>query len=412
MATNPYNPNGPQQLDPVPVVIVDAVTFELGDDPARRATGPRASALNLEYSADGRYLAVAFELYGDDPDVPTAGAVAVWDLSAPQQPVRRFDAASVDDFGWVGLSPDGALLYTGRSGGTSVVVRDVATGELVALGRHRSRRRRGQPGRCGRRRRRRPRRRAARRRHAHRTAPPRGPGQPDDAPVLARWHPLRDRATTTARSSCGTSPPAPCRISSAATPAAVMELAFSPDGATLYTVSLDRSLLAWDLDGSRRFVAKRSTRPPLRPTPTTRSSRRSGERITYVSGLSGSADTMQFLDLTDNEMSPRHRGRPRRHRRRARHDRRSTTRSPRADATGSCASGTATPAGSSASTTSTVNRLAYSADGERILVGDRRRRGRRDRRRHARTRRARRSSLDHGVLRIFRPAPTTAPRSP
>ena len=130
MATNPFNPNGPGQLDPVPVVIVDAATFEpaetqLGGQPAR------AAATNLEYSANGRYLVVAFELFGDDPDVSTGGAVAVWDLEAPGQPVRRFDADSVYDFGWVGLSPDGALLYTGSAGGASVVVRDVATGTLV-----------------------------------------------------------------------------------------------------------------------------------------------------------------------------------------------------------------------------------------------------------------------------------------
>ena len=113
----------------MPVVIVDAATFEraptqLGGQPAR------ATVWGLEYSADGRYLAVAFGLYGDDPDAPTGGACSpLW--RRPGRPVRRFDAASVSDFGRVGLSPDGALLYTGSGGGTSVLVHDVATGTLV-----------------------------------------------------------------------------------------------------------------------------------------------------------------------------------------------------------------------------------------------------------------------------------------
>jgi WD40 repeat protein len=84
---------------------------------------------------------------------------------------------------------------------------------------------------------------------------------------------------------------------------AVTEVAFSSDGDTLYSVSLDRSLLQWDLDGSRRFVA--IGRAPAVPgnadyaivVPT-------GDEVTYVGGLSGTADTMQFLDLADNRMSP------------------------------------------------------------------------------------------------------------
>ena len=83
MATNPYVPNGPQQLDPVPVVIVDASTFQLSDIQLGGQPGPRARALNLEYSADGRYLAAAFEVYGNESDEPTAGAVVVWDLAFP-----------------------------------------------------------------------------------------------------------------------------------------------------------------------------------------------------------------------------------------------------------------------------------------------------------------------------------------
>ena len=302
MAANPFNPNGPQQLDPMPVVIVDAATFEraptqLGGQPAR------ATVWSLEYSANGRYLAVAFGLYGDDSDVSTGGTLAVWDLEAPGQPVRRFDAASVYDFGWVGVSPNGALLYTGSAGGVSVVVRDVGTGTLVDsvaidhIG---------------------------------------GEVSPDgavvavadgrdvvllDAATLTEQRRLEGQANLTTlqfsrdgtRFATGTENGAVTLwdIDTGAVvdqfrghSGTVRELAFSPDGATLYTVSQDRSLLAWDLDGSRRFVAEH--RAPETPANADYAIvAPSGERITYVSGLSGQPDAMQFLDLTANEMSPR-----------------------------------------------------------------------------------------------------------
>jgi WD40 repeat protein len=83
----------------------------------------------------------------------------------------------------------------------------------------------------------------------------------------------------------------------------VRELAFSPDDATLYTVAQDRSLLAWDLDGSRRLVARHRT--PATPANAEYAIvAASRQLIIYVSGLSGQPDAMQFLDLTTNEMSP------------------------------------------------------------------------------------------------------------
>jgi WD40 repeat protein/DNA-binding SARP family transcriptional activator len=301
MAANPFNPNGPQQLDPVPVLIVDTSTFalassQLGGQPER------ATAKGLEYSANGRYLAVVFELYGDDPDASIGGAVAVWDLEAPGQPVQRFDADSAYDFGWLGLSPDGALLYTASAGGQSVVVRDVATGTLV-----------------------------------NSVAIPHIGGEvsPDGAVIAAadgRDVVLLDAATLTEQRRLeGQANLTTLQFSRDGTRFAtgsedgvvtlwdvdtgtvvdqfrghsgtVMELAFSPDGATLYTVSLDRSLLAWDIEGTRRFVAEQ--RAPATPANADYAIvAPHGELITYVSGLNGQPDAMQFLDLTANEMSP------------------------------------------------------------------------------------------------------------
>ena len=92
MAANPYNPNGPQQLDPVPVVIVDASTFQLADTQLGGQPGPRASALNLEYSADGRFLAAAFEVYGNElgrPDGRRGRRLGPLGPPAAGPPIRR-----------------------------------------------------------------------------------------------------------------------------------------------------------------------------------------------------------------------------------------------------------------------------------------------------------------------------------
>ena len=201
------------------------------------------------------------------------------------------------------ISPDGALLYTRSAGGASVVVRDVETGTLVS---------------------------------SVAIAHIGGEVSPDGAVVAVadgRDVVLLDAATLTERRRLeGQANLTTLQFSRDGTRFAtgtedgavtvwdidtgavldqfrghsgtVTELAFSADGATLYTVSLDRSLLAWDLDGSRRFVAKRAG--PATPANADYAMvLRSGELIAYVSGLSGQPDAMQFLDLTTNEMSPR-----------------------------------------------------------------------------------------------------------
>jgi WD40 repeat protein/DNA-binding SARP family transcriptional activator len=302
MSASAYDPNGPLQLDPMPVVIVDTATFQLASTQLG-GQPERAFAWSLEYSADGRYLAAAFELYGDDLAAPTGAAIAVWDLEAPDQPVRRFDAGSIRDFGWWhGLSPDGALLYTGGRNIGSVVVRDVATGtvvDMVAIA------------------------------HTGVEASPDGAvlavADGRDV-VLLETKTLTEQGrldghanVTTLQFSRDGTYLATGTEDGAATlwdidtgavvdqfrghSGIVMELAFSPDRATLYTVSLDRSLLAWDLDGSRRFVAEQRA-----PTPPAYADyafvAAGGELIGFVTGLYGKPAAMQFLDFPAGEMGP------------------------------------------------------------------------------------------------------------
>ena len=300
MATNPYNPVGPQQLDPVPVVIVDASTFQLSDTQLGGQPGPRAGRSTSSTAPTGDTSPPSSRCTGTSRTNRRPARSRFGTSPFPQQPVHRFDAASLAQFAWLGLSPDGTLLYTGGFDGT-LSVNDVGTGELVrTLGIT----------------------------HLGGEVSPAG-----DVVAVAdgRDVVLLDAATLTEQRRLeGQTDLRTLQFSrdgsrfasgyddgtvivwDVATGAVqnqftghaggVTELAFAPDGATLYTVSLDRSLLAWDLDGSRRFVA---TSQPATPEnadyavvmPTV-------DQVLYVGGLNGNADTMQFLDLSDNRMSP------------------------------------------------------------------------------------------------------------
>ena len=186
----------------------------------------------------------------------------------------------------------------------------------------------------------------------------------------------------------------------------VRELAFSPDGATLYTVSPDRSLLAWDLDGSRRFVAEQQ-----RPRPLTRTTRRHpqwrADRLRQWSR--GKPDAMQFLDLAVDEMARKSRSAtaasetsgPDRRIRPGRHDRERRVR-PHLGTLDRHAPQRARHRRRQAR----LQRRRRTDPRRR-----RRRRGRGHRCRHPRTAPRHRSSSTTASS-AFRPAPTTAPRSP
>jgi WD40 repeat protein len=123
-------------LDPHPVRLVDANTFEDVPVQVGGLIEPEAGGTDLDYSADGRFLAAAFHLFEtDDPDIPDEGEVVVWEIATPSRPTRRI----ATDAWAAALSPDGRRLYVG--GGEvdsrlgvyrpSIIVYDVATGRRL-----------------------------------------------------------------------------------------------------------------------------------------------------------------------------------------------------------------------------------------------------------------------------------------
>jgi len=110
---------------PDPIVrLVDAETLDeqqrqLGSLPVDHwASAPH-------YSADGRFLAVAFEdATGSKPD-----SVIVWDTASPEQPVLQLEVA--DRAVGVELSRDGSTLFVGTFDPPMLTAYDVATGRPV-----------------------------------------------------------------------------------------------------------------------------------------------------------------------------------------------------------------------------------------------------------------------------------------
>jgi WD40 repeat protein len=309
IAANTYSDNPTHiPFDPIPALLVDATTFapqpaQLGGQP-----GPQSVASDLRYSADGRYLAVSFDLYGSDEDFATSAVVAVWDVTAPERPIRRVDmpTALAGAGYYVALSPDGSLLYVGTVDPASLTVYQVATGELV------------------------------------RSAPVSGDQlevSPDgtqlataagseivllDAATLAERDRFRghtegmrrlrfshDGALLASSSDDDTTivwdvATSDQREQLRGHSGSVWGLGFSPDDNTLYTSSLDQALLAWDLAGERRLtprmaIADPVASPAVYPLEYFAQSSPTGEAVAYVTitqtdGAEQLA-TVQWLDV-------------------------------------------------------------------------------------------------------------------
>jgi DNA-binding SARP family transcriptional activator/WD40 repeat protein len=310
VVANPYSIEQFIEFAPLPAILVDATTFEqeraqLGGQP-----GPYSIAADLRYSADGRYLAVTFDLLGEgEEDLPSSSVVAVWDVTAPEHPIRRIDLPP-SPFGTeaysVALSPDGTLLYVSAVDPPHVTVYEVATGEPL----------RSAPGQGG-----------------PLQLNPDGTllAVPDgneivllDAATLGergrlRGHTALVRAVRFSHDGGLLASASDDRTAIVWNLGAgdrqeqlrghaggVWDVEFSADDATLYTVSVDQAVLAWDLDGDRHLMPRMAIAEPVVSDPATTlahvaHSAPTGDAVAYLTtAQAGAAEqtvTIQWLDV-------------------------------------------------------------------------------------------------------------------
>jgi DNA-binding SARP family transcriptional activator/WD40 repeat protein len=109
-----------------PVRLLDPHTMQPTTELASPGDEP-VLGFDLEFSADGRYLAatlLASPLVENDPTL-TPGYAAVWDLRSPATPPVRVPTGT--DLQGIALSPDGQTLYTGRP----LTAYDVGSGDTI-----------------------------------------------------------------------------------------------------------------------------------------------------------------------------------------------------------------------------------------------------------------------------------------
>ena len=289
--------SGPGELPQPSVRLVDAATFE--DQQVQLGAIPESEYVSApHYSGDGRFVGATFEGVGGGED----SAVAVWDLASPERPVLlQFDLPGPEYE--LALSPDGSRLYLGHLDPPSLTVYDVASGqpirsvstpaawlevspdgsllavtggsEIVLLDTETLAERRRLQG------------------HAEfvrviRFSPSGellASGSDDRTAIV--W----DVATGERREVL------------AGHSAEVWGLAFGADDDTLYT-GVRQTLLTWDLEGSRRFIARRSLAVPAEravvavPSPT-------GAAVAYTGcGTVGGRAPLQFLDIGSGRAGP------------------------------------------------------------------------------------------------------------
>ena len=295
--TTQIGATGAAELPQPSVRLVDAVTFE--DETVQLGGIPESEYVSApHYSADGRFLGAAFEgvAGGDD------STVSVWNLTSPRQPVLQFNVPGPEYE--LALSPDGSLLYVGHTDPPSVTAYDVATGrslrsvtlpaawlevspdgsllavaggtEVVLLDAATLAERRRLQG------------------HSESIRVIRFSSSgallasgSDDRTAIVWDVATGERREVMAEHSTG-----------------VWGLAFGPDDDTLYT-GVGQTLLTWDLEGSRRFIARRPLAEPaagaavVEPSPTS-------EAVAYT-GCStvGGLAPLQFLDVGTGRAGPR-----------------------------------------------------------------------------------------------------------
>jgi WD40 repeat protein len=297
------------ELDAVPVRLVEAATLEEQPVQLGGLPGWQVEVSDLHYSADGRFLAVAFDPYEDEQ---YASSVLVWDMTMPDRPVQHVRSGRA----WaVALSPDGSLLYVGTQGPPALTTYDVATGRMgrtVGLSPE------GELDATG----------VAGLHDGLEISPDGGTlavRAPHDDTVL-----LLDAATLTTREELRghTAPVTTLQFSRDGTMIAsgsddrrvlvwdvttgsqqdqlrghsgsMWGLAFSPDDATLYSASTDRMLLAWDVGGDGRLIRRAGLVDDALRYGLTAVPAPDGEAVAYI-GPAETANapggTIRFLDV-------------------------------------------------------------------------------------------------------------------
>jgi len=300
------------EFDPFPVLLVDPATFEpervqLGGQPAQGV------AWDVHYSADGRFLAACFDLLTRGEDFSTATQVVVWDVTAPERPIRRIELPPSPETGTttVALSPDGSLLYFGAADPPSLTIYRVATGEAVrSVGV-------GPAGRLE--------------INPDGTLLAMAAGDAGNEVVLLDAATLAERSRLRGHTAfvgslrfshdgdflASASDDGTAIVWNLATgdrreqlrghAGSVFDLGFSTDDNTLYTGSLDEQLLAWDLDGDRHLLPRRAIAEPVASeipqlTDFFADSAPTGDAVAYVNlAQTDGAEqtgTVQWLDVT------------------------------------------------------------------------------------------------------------------
>jgi DNA-binding SARP family transcriptional activator/WD40 repeat protein len=109
-----------------PVRVLDPNTMQ----PSIRlasATAEPVIGTDVQFSADGRYLAATFQIVPEQelPNIDVPGYAVVWDLRSPAAPPVRVPTGLASQ--GMALSPDGRTLYTGWP----LTAYDVASGEVI-----------------------------------------------------------------------------------------------------------------------------------------------------------------------------------------------------------------------------------------------------------------------------------------
>ena len=128
MAVNQWTEAGPPRIDPLPVRLYDLSSGRLSE----RQLGGWPAGSNVEYSLgfsrDGRRVAAGVQRWDSRNNWAATGAVMVWDLASPSEPVFT---VALPELSEAALSPDGRRVYAATTGDRPVRMYDVDSGRLL-----------------------------------------------------------------------------------------------------------------------------------------------------------------------------------------------------------------------------------------------------------------------------------------